>query len=324
MLSSKYYYNSKTCQYERARLRWSDVAGYVSGTVLTASIFFVAILALQNKIVKTEDEIALRNENAALDKHKASLADELTLVEAALSELQTKDQQLSAKLFETNDLYEKEENPVRQKSDILFADASGFQEAINALKTKSSVLAEKSASTNANYSNTLHLSKKDIELMQSLPSLLPVDNTYLDQLASGFGTRINPFHKGLHQHLGIDFVAPRGTNVQATGRGKVIEVRRNNLQAGYGTYIEIDHGHGFITRYAHLEEVFVRAGQRIEKGFTLGTVGSSGGSVAPHVHYEVIRDGDNVDPVHFMIEGLSSADHRKISVRAKKQNQSLD
>jgi murein DD-endopeptidase MepM/ murein hydrolase activator NlpD len=88
--------------------------------------------------------------------------------------------------------------------------------------------------------------------------------------------------------------------------------------------VEIDHGHGFVTRYAHMEETSVRVGQKINKGFAIGTVGNSGGSIAPHIHYEIIRDGDNVDPVHFMIEGINSAEHRAMSVLAKKQNQSLD
>jgi murein DD-endopeptidase MepM/ murein hydrolase activator NlpD len=324
MFFSTYYYNPKTCRYERVKLRWFDVSAYVLGVVLTGTVFFAGILALQNRIVKTDKEIELRAENATLEKHKSLVTAQLVDIESTLSELQSKDKELSAKLFDASSDFQRDVNTSYEKSKILLADASEAEEIMNTLRSKSSVLAEKSASTNAAFGRRFNLHAKEIELLQAMPSLMPVAEKYSDFLASGFGKRIHPFHKGLFHHPGIDFVAPRGTDVRATGSGEVIAVHNSKLEAGYGNYVEIDHGHGFITRYAHLEEIRVRYGQHIDKGMPLGTVGSSGGSVAPHVHYEVIRDGENADPVYFMIERLSSADYKKLTVLAKKQNQSLD
>jgi murein DD-endopeptidase MepM/ murein hydrolase activator NlpD len=241
-----------------------------------------------------------------------------------LGQLQSKDKELATKLFDASSDFQRDVNTSFEKSEILLADAAESQTIMDALKSKSSSLAEKSARTNASFGRRFNLRHKEIELLQAMPSLMPVSEKYSDFLASGFGTRIHPFHKGLYHHPGIDFVAPRGTEVRATGSGDVIAVHNSNLEAGYGNYVEVDHGHGFITRYAHLEEIRVRYGQHIDKAMTLGTVGSSGGSAAPHVHYEIIRDGENTDPVHFMIERLSSADYRKLTALAKKQNQSLD
>jgi len=324
MFFSTYYYNPKTCRYERVKLRWFDVAAYVLGVILTGTVFFAGILALQNRIVKTEREIELRQENAMLDKHRTLLTAQLVDIESTLNQLQSKDKELATKLFDASSDFQRDVNTSFEKSEILQADAAQSQEIIHTLKAKSAALAEKSARSNAAFGRQFNLRKKDIDMLQAMPSLMPVSEKYSDYLASGFGTRIHPFHKGLFHHPGIDFVAPRGTEVRATGAGEVIAVHNSKLEAGYGNYVEIDHGHGFVTRYAHLEEIRVRYGQHVDKESVLGTVGSSGGSVAPHVHYEIMRDGENTDPVHFMIERLSSADYKKLTALAKKQNQSLD
>jgi murein DD-endopeptidase MepM/ murein hydrolase activator NlpD len=323
MFFSTYYYNPKTCRYERVKLRWFDALAYVLGVILTGTVFFAGILALQNRIVKTENEIELRQENAMLDKHKSQVTAQLIDIESTLNQLQSKDKELSAKLFDASSDFQRDVNSSFEKSEILQADAAGARSIMDTLRAKSSALAKKSASSNA-FGRRFNLHTKEIDLLQAMPSLMPVTEKYSDYLASGFGTRIHPFHKGLFHHPGIDFVAPRGTDVRATGSGEVVAVHNSKLEAGYGNYVEIDHGHGFVTRYAHLEEIRVRYGQHIDKGMPLGTVGSSGGSVAPHVHYEVIRDGENANPVHFMIERLSSADYKKLTALAKKQNQSLD
>jgi len=324
MFFSTYYYNPKTCRYERVKLRWFDVLAYVLGVILTGTVFFAGILALQNRIVKTENETRLRQENAMLDKHRSLLTAQLTDIESTLNTLQSKDKELAAKLFDPSGDFQRDVNTSFEKSEILLAEPAEAQAIMDDLKLKSSALATKSASTNASFGRHFNLRKKEIAMLQAMPSLMPVSEKYSDFLASGFGTRVHPIHKGLFHHPGIDFVAPRGTEVRATGSGEVVAVHSSKLEAGYGNYVEVDHGHGFVTRYAHLEEIRVRYGQHIDKGATLGTVGSSGGSVAPHVHYEVIRDGENTDPVHFMIERLSSADYKKLTALAKKQNQSLD
>lgn len=323
MLFSKYYYNPKTCRYERVRLKWSDVVAYALGLVVTGGIFFVAIVFIQNKVVSTDAEKALRSENRTLAKHHELVSAQLVSVEQTLDQLRSKDEELSLKLFDKN-AKNQPENALAQKSDVLFADAEGFLHIVESLKSRSTELAEKSARTNQRFSTAIDLSTKNLELLREVPSRLPIDDEHYMQLASGFGTRINPFHKGLYEHPGVDLVAPRGTTVFATGSGTVIRVNKSYVEAGYGNYIEINHGHGFITRYAHMEETSVRVGQKVNKGAPIGTIGNSGGSIAPHVHYEIIRDGENVDPIHFMIEGINSAQHREMSVLAKKQNQSLD
>jgi murein DD-endopeptidase MepM/ murein hydrolase activator NlpD len=116
-------------------------------------------------------------------------------------------------------------------------------------------------------------------------------------ITSSFGTRIDPFTRGLAMHSGIDFRAPTGTPVRATAPGKVIEAGTNG---GYGRMIEIDHGHGISTRYAHLSSIAVNEGDTIRKGQIIGAVGSTGRSTGPHLHYEIRIDEDASDPMRFL------------------------
>jgi murein DD-endopeptidase MepM/ murein hydrolase activator NlpD len=195
---------------------------------------------------------------------------------------------------------------------------------LDVLKSKAEKLKAISSASNVSFGNKIWITKEQLDGIGSIPSIQPIANAQLDLLVSGFGERINPFHKGKYKHPGVDFAAPRGTPVFATAPGKVIVVKRTRLQAGYGNYIDVDHGNGFVTRYAHLEAIKVHKWQNIDKGKVIGTVGNSGGSVAPHLHYEVIREGEPVNPVHHLMEGLTSEQHSALFKLSMKQNQSLD
>jgi len=324
MSNFKYYYNPKTCQYERARVNVRDVLWYVAGLVTLGLVFCGGIIFAHDSLMESDTERALREENKVLEKHKPVLEEQLAAVEATLVSLKEDDKALYAKVF-NSDLPQSEVSPSSlSKEKILLADADGFKDMMKILESKSEALRETSARSNAFFGSTTHISKEQLDMMSSIPSTQPVDNTQLDMLVSGFGERINPFHKGNYKHPGVDFAAARGTTVSATANGRVVTVSRTTLQAGYGNYIDIDHGHGFVTRYAHLDEIKVQRGQNVSKGTVIGTVGSSGGSTAPHLHYEVIRDGEPVDPARYLMEGLSSEQHLKLLKLSSKQNQSLD
>src|SRR5688500_15134991 len=164
MLFSKYYYNPKTCRYERVRLKSSDVIAYAFGLVATGAIFFIAIVFIQNKLVSTDAEKALRLENKTLEKHHELVSAQLIAVEQTLDQLRSKDEELSLKLFDENGK-NKTENTQVQKSDVLFADAESFLHIVESLKSKSTALAEKSARTNQRFGTTIDLSTKNLELL---------------------------------------------------------------------------------------------------------------------------------------------------------------
>jgi murein DD-endopeptidase MepM/ murein hydrolase activator NlpD len=324
MKDIKYIYNPKTCQYERARIGWRDVVITVFGTLFTALLLFVGIVFIHNKFVTTEYEQKLRSENKVMREHKPLLEQTLTDIETALAGLHGEENELYTKLFNTTPPQEKAKTSTLSKENTLLADASGFKSMLDVVSDRSGELFTKSTDVNTKFHNDIHIDKEDVAFITSLPSIKPVADLQSDMLVSGFGRRVNPFHKGMYMHPGADFVAPRGTAVLATANGKVADINRNDLQAGYGNSIVLDHGRNFSTRYAHLEEILVKPGQTVTKGMVIGTVGNSGGSVAPHLHYEVIRDGEHVDPVLYLLEGLDSKQHAELLERSTKPNQSLD
>jgi murein DD-endopeptidase MepM/ murein hydrolase activator NlpD len=325
MRKSLYKYNPQTCQYEHIRVKPGDVIWYSLGVIVMAVLILAAMLVVHDVVVDSEKEIALRKENAALEKNQVILTTQLNSIESTLSSLDKEDQKLHTKFFGTAADANVAKKSTSTDQRLLLADASAFRIELEKISEQSSFLLEQSAQTNTYFKNEITLGKKELAfLCAAMPASQPVQPWDAKKVISGFGMRINPFHKGLYEHAGIDIAMPRHTEVSVTGSGTVREVKRSNLEAGYGNYIEIDHGQGFITRYAHLEAIKVKAGQPVTKGTIIGTIGSSGGSIAPHLHYEIIRDGKNVDPVAYMIEGLSSKDHHYLKSVGEQQNQSLD
>jgi murein DD-endopeptidase MepM/ murein hydrolase activator NlpD len=324
MSDLKYQYNPKTFQYERARITIKDIAWYVLCLLFTAMIIGGVAIVIHDYWVETENERLLVIENNLLKKHRPIVEEDLNKVEATLVNLKEADRNLYLRIFNTDAPNSSPLTITISREQALLADASGFKDLLDILKTRSELLKAKSSRTNEVFGNTIQISKEQLNILHSIPSIQPVNNPQLELLVSGYGERINPFHKRNHQHPGADFAAARGTEVFATANGRVININRTSLQAGYGNYIVIDHGHGFVTRYAHLEDIKVRRGQEVDKGFVIGTVGNSGGSIAPHLHYEIIRDREQVNPAPYMIEGLTSEQHNALLKLSIKQNQSLD
>lgn len=320
----KYHYNLKTFQYERARPSVKVVLWYISRLLFTGLLLCGVMIAVHDSLLESETERALRLENNILEKHKPILEQQLAAIGLTLTGLKEEDKMLYARLFSSNPPESSSLTSTISKEQALLADASSFNVLLDVLKSKSEKLMEKSSASNASFGNRIRITKEQLDGIGSIPSIQPIANTQLDLLVSGFGERINPFHKGKYNHPGVDFAAPRGTAVFSTAPGKVIVVKRTTLQAGYGNYIDVDHGHGFVTRYAHLEEINVHRRQSIAKGEVIGTVGNSGGSVAPHLHYEVIREGEPVNPTYHLMEGLTSEQHSAFLKLSIKQNQSLD
>ncbi len=324
MSDIKYQYNPKTFRYERSRITIKDMLWYVSSLLTTALILGGVAIVIHDYWIETENERLFVIENNLLKKHKPVLEQDLTKIEATLVTLKDSDRDLYVKIFNTE---APEYSPLAvsiSREQALLADASEFRELLSILETKSELLTAKSSNTNRAFGDAIHISNEQLETLQSIPSIQPVNNPQLDLLVSGFGERINPFHKGKYEHPGVDFAAARGTEVFTAASGRVVYIKRSSLQAGYGNYIDVDHGHGFVTRYAHLEEIKVNRGQKVAKGYTIGTIGNSGGSIMPHLHYEIIRDGEQVNPAPYMMEGLTSEQHNTLRKLSIKQNQSLD
>lgn len=159
------------------------------------------------------------------------------------------------------------------------------------------------------FDEVVDLCKNNDEMLKCIPAIQPVSNKNLKQTASGYGYRIDPIYKTTKFHSGMDFSANIGTPVYATGDGRVVKV---GWESGYGKLIKIDHGFGYMTWYAHLNDYNVRVGQRVVRGEVIGKVGNTGKSTGPHLHYEVHVKGKVVNPVNYYFMDLSAEDYDKM------------
>ncbi len=172
------------------------------------------------------------------------------------------------------------------------------------------------------YDELTKLAKAKNAMLTSIPAIQPVSNKDLKRVASGFGFRIDPIYRTGKFHAGMDFTSPIGTPVTTTGDG-VVELVESK-QWGYGNCIIINHGYGYKTRYAHLSRFKVKRGQKVTRGQLIGYVGSTGKSTGPHLHYEVLKNNDPVNPANYYYSDLSPEQYEAILKLSNAHNQSFD
>ncbi len=227
-------------------------------------------------------------------------------VEAALSEIEEKDRNIYRTIYDLK---------VDENIDSLANEVDNYTaEDIDNLLKK---IGEESKSLDEVFKSA---GVKDKNLT-SMPVLKPIADKYLSRLASGFGSRFHPILKVNKVHNGLDFAAKTGTPIYATGDGTV---KNASFNSGYGNMVQLEHGNGYQTLYAHMSRAKVRTGQRVKRGDVLGYVGSTGLSTGAHLHYEIHKDGKPVDPIMYFYNDVDPDDFIKIYQNAQKMNLSLD
>lgn len=161
------------------------------------------------------------------------------------------------------------------------------------------------------------------KMLASIPSIMPVDVRRI-KFSSGFGWRRNPFTGGGSQyHPGIDLAGKIGTPIYASGDGVVYDPYAKSGMHGYGQVVCIDHGYGFKTLYAHLSKILVKPGEKVKRGQVIGLLGNTGPSTGPHLHYEVIKNGNKVNPINYIYNGFSPDEFKEILKKAEAGNEIL-
>ncbi len=328
MARIKYVYDTETCRYERAKITKSDVILNFLGFLSVALIMALTLVLVYNAYFESPKEAKLRKENKELQKHYNVLETELTEVDKVISALNERDNNIYRKIYEAEPLaptvLKAGTGGVVRYKEIM---EQGLEDDELVINTKLHIdrLKSKASIVNQSFDEIMTIARDKEDLLKAIPAIQPIYNPEHTRLVSGFGNRINPFHKARVMHEGIDFAAPRGTPVFATGNGTIKNVKTNSyLETGYGNYIEIDHGHGYVTKYAHLNSVEVKKEDIVSRGQIIGKVGSSGGSTAPHVHYEVIKDNKKIDPINFIMNGLNNHDYIELTKLTSRENQSFD
>ncbi|NJO03915.1 MAG: peptidoglycan DD-metalloendopeptidase family protein [Bacteroidia bacterium] len=323
MTRVKYFYNPETCQYERAKVKALDVILNLMGFITLSVIMGIGLTVVFAQYYKTDQENHLRAENEELKFHYDLIHKQMAEVSDILQALQHRDDNIYRVIFEAEPI------PLSVRS----AGSGGtdkYRDLLNkGLKQEALILStakkvddvkRKMYIQSKSYDQIAQLVKDKSKMLSSMPAIQPISNKQLTRLTSGFGMRIHPIYKVGQFHPGIDFAAPQGTPIYATADGVI---KKAVYDGGYGNNVVIDHGYGYQTLYGHMSRFNVKTGQKVKRGECIGYVGSTGFSTAPHVHYEVIYNGEQVNPVYFFFKDLSAEEYEKVLDLASIENQSL-
>jgi len=325
MGKEKFIYNTHTLRYEKVEeSKWQKflrILGFICAAIFTG---FICML-IAHRWFPSPNERALLEEIKYMEAQYGEVNEEVDKLRVVLDKVQERDAYAHRLVFGMDPIdegvweggiggHDKYENLRQFKAgEVMTAVEQNIDKLKRQLELQSKSLDE-----------ITKLAEDNEEMMAAMPSIKPVRSDKLARnvrLLSGFGMRIHPIYKVPKMHYGIDFTAPRGTPIQATGAGKVVKAGRGS---GYGNQVIIDHGYGYQTLYAHMYRIDVKVGETVVRGQKIGLVGSTGSSTAPHCHYEVVYKGEKVNPIHYCQDGLSPEEYQELVRAAEMSNQSFD
>jgi murein DD-endopeptidase MepM/ murein hydrolase activator NlpD len=325
MKKVKYYFDSENLAYRKIETKKRKRFGYIALFLLSSAVFGILsfIVLLNTPFFETPKDRLQTREIENLKLRYAILNTKMNEVDDVLEQIQERDNNLYRTYFNTSIIPE-EQRKAGFGGINRYKELEGYNNSELVINTSKrvDVLSKQAAIQSRSLDEIVKLAKEKEKLLAAIPAIQPVKNENLKQMASGFGYRSDPFTKVRKFHAGMDFTAKSGTPIYATGDG-VVE-KADNTASGYGNHIVIRHGFGYETLYAHLSKYKVRRGQKVQRGDVIGFVGSTGRSEAPHLHYEVHKDGKVVNPLNFYYGNISAAEYNVISKIANQENQSLD
>ncbi|HOW41825.1 MAG TPA: M23 family metallopeptidase [Bacteroidales bacterium] len=323
MPRTKYKFNPESLSFDKVRLGIRDILlrfmAFFIGSVIIALIYWLVFAVFFD----SPKEKALEREIEQLTLQYEMINREMSNVEKVLDDLQKTDDNLYRTIFEAEPI------PVTLREGGVggvnrYKNLEGYSNSDLVIETTSRLdkIRKRIYLQSKSFDELIQLAKRKEDMLKSVPAILPIANDDLTRTASGYGLRVHPIYKIIKFHSGMDFTAPAGTDVYATGDGVIASVQSS--QRGLGKNIIIDHGFGYMSIYAHLSNFNVRPGQKVRRGDVIGYVGNTGTSVANHLHYEIKLNGRNVDPVNYYFEDLSPSEYERMIEIASKTGQSFD
>ncbi len=325
MSKVKYYYDKDSLAYRRIKVRRSKQISYVLLFLLSSALFgFLGVVVLLNTpFFETPKDRLQAREIENFKVNYAILNKRLELMEQVLSALEDRDNNLYRIYFNTSPISE-EQRRAGLGGVNRYKELEGFNNSdlVKNTTERLDIIAKQMVIQSKSLDEITKLAKDKEKLLAAVPAIQPVKNEDLKRMASGFGYRNDPFTKIRKFHAGMDFSAKTGTPIYATGDGVV--ARADAGATGYGNHIVIRHGFGYETLYAHLSKYKARVGQKVKRGDIIGYVGSTGRSEAPHLHYEVKKEGKVINPINFYYGNISAKEFVILAQLANQENQSLD
>lgn len=311
MSKAKYKYNPETLAYEEVKVSWAVKVLKILLLVAPSILVGLLLSFLFTNRMQTPQQRNAKREIKLYEKELERMKADLELVHRVLGDVQKRDEDLYRVALYA-DKFPKELRMMGTGGSEKYADLDGMTNSKLLIETAQSLDAaeRKLNAQRLSFKELLILARDKEKVLASIPAIQPVRNDDLKRMASGYGWRIDPIYKTSRMHTGMDFTANIGTEVFVTGDGTVAALERNGW--GYGNCIVINHGYGYKTRYAHLSAFKVTVGQKVKRGQVIGLVGTSGKSTGPHLHYEVEKNGEKVNPIHYYHTDLSPAQYERL------------
>ena len=320
MSKAKFRFNKETLEYEKVSSSLNIAVLKILGSLSVAAVIAIAGYSYA---LKDNDTEALQHQLSEYQVQFDLLQKKSQNMQSQLDELAQMDDEVYREIFGADPV----SDDVRKAGTGGLDKYTTLEQLSNGYKLKQlhQRLDNMSAQTKVqenSYNKLIKMAQNKSKMLASIPAIQPIPNKNLKRIASGYGYRVDPIYKTRKLHKGIDFTAPRGTKIYATGDGVIQKVKY--ARWGYGTHVVINHGYGYSTLYGHMSRANVRVGQRVKRGQLIGLVGSTGKSTGPHLHYEVHKNGSAVNPVGYFYNDLTSEQYEEMLKLSSNANQSFD
>ena len=291
-------------------------------TLVAGFIFMMLGFVVFTPIFESPKEKELKRELEFVKLNEELHAKKIAQLDKILKEIQDRDNNIYRLYFEVNPIPE-EQRTAGFGGVNRYKALEGFDNStmITKLTKQVDVLSKQLVVQSKSLDEIVVLAKEKEKMLAAIPAILPVKLVDLTRMASGFKWRMHPILKIRKFHKGMDFTAPTGTPIFASGNGKVTRAQRS---ATFGKVVYIDHGYGYKTIYAHMSKIKARRGQKVKRGDLIGYVGNTGRSVSAHLHYEVHKNGRPVNPINFYYGDLTPEEFAAMQKAAEEEGQSYD
>jgi murein DD-endopeptidase MepM/ murein hydrolase activator NlpD len=323
MAKIKYFYNPHSLDFEKVTTNVRGIILRVFGFLSASIVAGIILMLVAYNYIDSPKERILKREIDSYRLQTELLNKKMSEMEKSLGELEDKDANIYRAIFEAEPM-QLDSGKIKPVDVEKYQKLMGYNDRaiITDLHKRMEVIIAKVNMQNESFKELSSLASRKKEFLACIPAIQPVANKNLRKMASGFGYRIHPLYKTYKMHSGIDFTAPTGTPIYATGNGRVMNVEAGHR--GYGNVIVINHGFGYQTLYGHMYRMKARPGQLVKRGELIGYVGSTGLSSGSHLHYEVIRNGKKINPINYFFNDLTEAEYQNMRELAQRPTQSFD
>lgn len=323
-MSKKHYrYNPKSLRYEEVKVSFKKRLFKAFSFVSTAAVFASVVLIIAYNFFDSPKERMQQREIEQLKLQYEIFNDRIDQMSEVLSGLQDKDDNIYRVIFEAEPI----PSSIRQAGyggADRYARLDGYQNSDVVIETaqKLDKVASQLYVQTKSFEEVFDMAKSKTEMLAALPAIQPMSNKELKRISSYYGYRIDPIYKVNKFHPGIDFSAPTGTEIYATGDGIVKLARKS--RRGYGNVLIVDHGYGYETLYAHCNDFLVKKGDKVKRGQQIAMVGNTGKSTAPHLHYEIHKNKKTVNPIYYFFNDLTPEEFDKMLELSAIPTQTMD